>query len=336
MPATDDPYTTLPTYDDIVAAARTLDGVANKTPVETSRTLNEQLGVKVFCKAENKQRTGSFKFRGGYNSIANLTPEQKAKGVFSVSSGNHAQAVSLSSKLVGLQATIIMPKDAPKSKLEATKGYGGNIVLYDRYSEDRAAVGSAYQERTGATFIPPYDYKFVIAGQGTAGKELIEQVAEMGEGDLDYIFVCTGGGGLLSGISLAAAALSPGTKVIGVEPEAGNDAQMSLAQNKIVPIDTPKTIADGAQTTKIGNLTFAIMKEKVEKIITVSDDELVDVMRFFAERMKMVVEPTGCLALAGLKKLVASKEVPAGSKCGVIITGGNVDLDRFSRLLTGL
>jgi threo-3-hydroxy-L-aspartate ammonia-lyase len=322
----------LPTYDDVVEAAGILKGVAHATPVETSRTLDEQLGVSVFFKCENKQRMGAFKFRGGYNALSHLSEKQRQSGVLTFSSGNHAQAIALSSKLLGCKSTIIMPEDAPALKVAATKGYGGNVISYDRYKEDRDDIARALQTKEGAVFVPPYDDKYVIAGQGTSAKELLEELAEKGIA-LDYLFVCVGGGGLISGCALAAKALSPNCKVIGVEPEAGNDAQQSLKRGEIVKIPTPATIADGAQTQYIGKLTFAIMKDHVDHIITVSDEELIEGMRFFGERMKMIVEPTGCLGLAGLRKMVASGAIADGSNCGVIISGGNVDLSRYSELV---
>lgn len=324
----------LPTYDDVEEAADILKGVAHITPVATSTTLDTELGVSVFFKCENYQRMGAFKFRGGYNALSHFSKDQRKAGVLTFSSGNHAQAIALSAKLLECPATIIMPNDAPKLKVAATKGYGGNVIFYDRYTEDRAAIAKDLVEKQGAVFIPPYDAKHVIAGQGTSGKELIETVKADHQTDLDFLFVCVGGGGLISGCALSAHALSPNCKVIGVEPEAGNDAQRSLEKGEIIKIDTPQTIADGAQTQYIGKLTFAIMKEKVDKIITVSDGELVEGMRFLGERMKMIVEPTGCLGLAGLRKLVAAGEIPAGSKCGVIISGGNVDLGRYCDLVS--
>jgi threo-3-hydroxy-L-aspartate ammonia-lyase len=329
----DDSFLDLPTYDDVVDAAGILEGVAHVTPVETSRTLDEQLGISVFFKCENKQRMGAFKFRGGYNALSHLSEKQRQSGVLTFSSGNHAQAIALSSKLLGCKSTIIMPCDAPALKVAATKGYGGRVISYDRYKEDRDSIARDLQKKEGAVFVPPYDDKYVIAGQGTSAKELLEELASKGI-DLDYLFVCVGGGGLISGCSLAAKALSPICKVIGVEPEAGNDAQQSLKRGEIVKIPTPATIADGAQTQYIGKLTFAIMKDNVDSIITVSDEELVEGMRFFGETMKMIVEPTGCLGLAGLRKMVASGAITSGSKCGVIISGGNVDLSRYSELVS--
>lgn len=329
--AADDCDLDLPTYEDVVEASNILDGVAHRTPIQTSRTLDNQLGVKAYIKCENMQRMGAFKFRGGYNAVSHA---KDAQGILTYSSGNHAQAIALASQLHGKTATIIMPSDAPPLKLKATQSYGGNVVFYDRYKEKRDEVAAKVKETLpeDTVFIPPYDHKHVIAGQGTVGKELIEDLPD--SETLDYLFVCVGGGGLISGTCLAAKALSPKTKIIGVEPEAGNDAQQSLEKGQIVHIETPRTIADGAQTQHLGDLTFAIMKKHVSQIITVTDEELIDGMKFFGERMKMVVEPTGCLGLAGLRKLVKRGEVPKGSCCGVVISGGNVDLKRYCELIS--
>jgi threonine dehydratase len=316
---------TEPTYADVVAAAGRIEGHAHRTPVLTSRTANEELGAEVFFKAENLQRMGAFKFRGAFNALSKFTPEQKKAGVVAFSSGNHAQAIALSAKLMGIPATIIMPHDAPASKVAATRGYGGNVVIYDRYKEDREQIGRDLAQQHGLTLIPPYDHADVIAGQGTAAKELFEEV-----GELDYLLVPLGGGGLLSGCALATRALSPKCKLHGVEPEAGNDGQQSFRGGSIVHIDTPKTIADGAQTQHLGNLTFPIIKRDVDDILTVSDAQLVDAMRFFASRMKTVVEPTGCLGFAAAR---AMKDQLRGKRVGVLISGGNVDLERFAALL---
>ncbi|KQV54150.1 threo-3-hydroxy-L-aspartate ammonia-lyase [Duganella sp. Root336D2] len=313
------------TFEDIVAAAARIEGHAHRTPVLTSRTANEELGAEIFFKAENMQRMGAFKFRGGFNALSRFNEAQRKAGVVAFSSGNHAQAIALSAKLLGIPATIIMPEDAPASKIAATRGYGGNVVTYDRYKEDREAIGRRLAEEKGMTLIPPYDHADVIAGQGTAAKELFEEV-----GELDYFFVCLGGGGLLSGSALATRALSPRCKLYGVEPEAGNDGQQSFRSGAIVHIDTPKTIADGAQTQHLGSLTFPIIKRDVDDILTVSDAELVDAMRFFASRMKIVVEPTGCLGFAAARKM---KEALRGKRVGVLISGGNIDIERFAALL---
>jgi threonine dehydratase len=315
---------TLPTYDDVVAAAGRLEGVAHRTPVLTSRTLDEAWGARVFFKCENFQRMGAFKFRGAYNALAKFDPRQRAAGVVAFSSGNHAQAIALAARLLGMPATIVMPQDAPAAKLAATRGYGAAVVVYDRYREDREAIGRRLAEERGMTLIPPYDHADVIAGQGTAAKELLDEV-----GALDALFVPMGGGGLLSGSALSTRALAPRCTLYGVEPEAGNDAQQSFRSGRIVHIDTPKTIADGAQTQHVGTLTFAIVRRDVDDVLTARDDQLVEGMRFFAERMKMVVEPTGCLGYAAAGERRAAL---AGRRVGVIISGGNVDLARFCAL----
>ncbi|MBB6583706.1 threo-3-hydroxy-L-aspartate ammonia-lyase [Ralstonia solanacearum] len=318
--------TTLPiTYDDVVAAHARLQGQAHRTPVLTSTTANALTGAELFFKCENFQRMGAFKFRGAYNALSQFTPEQRKAGVITFSSGNHAQAIALSARLLGMRAVIVMPKDAPAIKVEATRGYGGEVVFYDRYTEDREAIGRRLAEQHGLTLIPPYDHPHVMAGQGTAAKELIEET-----GPLDLLLVCLGGGGLLSGCATAARALSPACRIIGVEPEAGNDGQQSLRKGEIVHIDTPTTIADGAQTQHLGHYTFAVIRELVDDIATVSDADLVDTMRFFAGRMKIVVEPTGCLAAAAaLQQRVDVR----GKRVGVIVSGGNVDLQHFARLV---
>jgi len=317
----------LPAYADVVAASERLQGVAHRTPVLTSATADARSGARLFFKCENFQRMGAFKFRGAYNAIARLTPAQRQAGVVTFSSGNHAQAIALAARLQGVSATIIMPLDAPAAKRAATEGYGGKVLTYDRYREDREAVARRVQQETGATLIAPYDNFDVIAGQGTAAKELFEET-----GALDYLVVCLGGGGLLAGSALSAAALSPGCKVIGVEPEAGNDGQQSLRAGQVVKIATPSSIADGALTTHLGELTFPIIQQKVQEIVTVSDAQLIDTMRFFAERMKIVVEPTGCLSAAAVLHGLAGA---AGARVGVIVSGGNVDLRAYAGLLGG-
>ena len=316
---------TLPTYDDVAAAARRLDGHAHRTPVLTSRTIDAALGASLFFKCENFQRMGAFKFRGAFNALSRFDARQRQAGVVAFSSGNHAQAIALAARLLGMPATIVMPRDAPASKVAATQGYGGQVVFYDRYSEDREAIGARLAEQHGMTLVPPYDHADVIAGQGTAAKELFDEV-----GPLDALFVCLGGGGLLGGSALATRALSRATKLYGVEPAAGNDGQQSLRRGAIVHIDTPQTIADGAQTQHLGQLTFEIIRRDVDDIHTASDAELVDAMRFFAERMKIVVEPTGCLGFAAARRLAEP-----GQRVGVIVSGGNVDLQRFAALLAG-
>lgn len=316
-----------PEYNDVVAAAQRIEGYANRTPVLTSRTVNDAFSAEVFFKCENYQRMGAFKFRGAMNALSQFTPEQRAAGVVTFSSGNHAQAIALAAKLLNIPATIVMPHDAPAAKVAATKGYGGNVVVYNRYTEDREQIGRELATKHGLTLIPPYDHPHVIAGQGTAAKELIEEV-----GPLDVLYVCLGGGGLLSGSALAARHLSPECRIYGVEPEAGNDGQQSFRSGSIVHIDTPKTIADGAQTQHLGQYTFPLIQKHVDDILTVSDQELIDSMIFFAERMKMVVEPTGCLGFAAAR---ANKERLHGKRVGIIISGGNVDISRYSEFLAG-
>lgn len=316
----------LPTYDDVVSAARQIEGHAHHTPVFTSSTIDRETGTQFFFKCENFQRIGAFKFRGAFNALSRFNDEQKKRGVLAFSSGNHAQAIALAAKLLGIGATIIMPEDAPAAKLEATRGYGAKVVTYNRYTEDRDALSNKLADEGGLTLIPPFNHPDIIAGQGTATKELIEEV-----GPLDALFVCLGGGGLLAGSALAAKALSPSCDVYGVEPEAGNDGQQSFRSGKIVHIDVPKTLADGAQTQALGDMTFAVIRNTVRDILTVSDDELVQGMKFFASRMKMIVEPTGCLAFAGaLQKAPTLK----GKRVGVIVSGGNVDLDKFAALVS--
>jgi threonine dehydratase len=304
-------------YANVLAAAAAIREVATRTPVLTSRHVDEAVGASVYFKCENFQRVGAFKFRGAYNALSRFSAAQKRAGAVAFSSGNHAQAVALAAKLLGMPALIVMPSDAPPAKLAATRGYGAEVVLYERMSEDREALARRLVAERGGTLIAPFDNSEVIAGQGTAAKELFEEV-----GPLDFLFVCVGGGGLISGCALAAAELSPGCKVIGVEPEAGNDAQQSLRAGHIVRIPVARTIADGAQTPALGELTFPIIKRLVSDIVTVSDAQLLAQMRLFATRMKIVVEPTGCLAAAA----VLNKVVPvAGKRVGVIISGGNAD-----------
>lgn len=323
------------THHDVAAAAERLQRVAHRTPVLTSGTADRRTGAQVFFKCENFQRMGAFKFRGAYNALAQFSAQQKRAGVIAFSSGNHAQAIALSARLLGMPSVIVMPHDSPAAKLAATREYqqgqaGSEVVLFDRYTEDREAIGQRLAAERGMTLIPPYDHPHVMAGQGTAAWELIEQTRD--SGPLDKLLVCVGGGGLLSGCAIAATHLNPGIEVVGVEPEAGNDMQQSLAQGRIVHIETPKTIADGAQTQAAGRLTFPVVQQLVKRIVTVSDAQLVATMRFFAERMKIVVEPTGCLAAAALLEgIVAAR----GQRVGVIVSGGNVDLVRYAALLAG-
>jgi threonine dehydratase len=316
----------LPTYADVHAASLRIAGHAHRTPVLTSRTLDTRLGAHVYLKCENLQRMGAFKFRGAFNALSTFDARQRDAGVVAFSSGNHAQAIALAARLLGIPATIVMPHDAPVAKVNATKGYGAHIVRYDRYTEDRIAIGRRLANEFGMTLIPPYDHPLVIAGQGTAAKELIEET-----GPLDALYVCLGGGGLLAGSALAARELSPMTKIYGVEPEAGNDGQRSFRTGEIVRIDVPQTIADGAQTQFLGDYTFPIIRRDVDDILTATDAELVECMRFMAERVKLVVEPTGCLGLAAAMRLRGG----SGERIGVILSGGNVDLARFCDLLGG-
>ena len=314
-PMTDIP---LPTYDDVVAAAKRIEGVARRTPVHTSRTLDEWLGARLFLKCENFQRAGAFKFRGAYNAISRLTEAERKRGVLTYSSGNHAQATALAGRLLGAAVTVVMPQDAPAAKRRATEGYGGRVVSYDPATEDRQEVAKRLAAETNPVLIPPYDHTDVIAGQGTATKELIEEV-----GPLDLLLVCCGGGGLLSGSALAARALAPQARVIGVEPEAADDATRSFKTGVLQTVKNPKTIADGARTPSLGQLTFPLVRANVDDMVTVPDDALVHTMRFLSERMKLVVEPTGALGLAAALR---GKVPVAGKRVGVILSGGNVDL----------
>ena len=314
-----------PTYDDVAAAAHRLKGMAHRTPVLRSTSADESTGAQVFFKCENLQRTGAFKFRGAYNTLAQFTPEQRERGVLAFSAGNHAQAIALSARLLDMPAVIVMPEDAPASKMAATREYGAQLVTYNRYTEDREAISRRLAQERGMTLVPPFDHPHVIAGQGTAAMELLEDVP-----GLDYLFVCVGGGGLLAGSTLAAQAMAPGCRLVGVEPEAGNDGQQSFKAGHIVQIPTPHTIADGAQTQALGQLTFPIIAQGVEDMVTATDEQLVQALRFFAERMKIVVEPTGALAFAGVRN--GSVDV-RGKRVGVLISGGNVDLPRYARFL---
>jgi threonine dehydratase len=301
---------------DVEAAAARLEGVAHRTPVFTSRTLDERAGGRVFLKAENLQRGGAFKFRGAYNTIAQLPP---GTGVAAFSSGNHAQAVALAASILGVDAVILMPDDAPPTKLAATRGYGAEVVTYDRFAQDREALGRELAEERGLALVPPFDHPHVMAGQGTAALELLEDVP-----DLDMLVTPVGGGGLLSGTAVAA----DGREVWGVEPEAGDDVRRSLEEGRRVAIEVPRTIADGLQTTAVGEAPFPVIRDRVAGIVTVSDDELVEAMRFLFERLKLVVEPSGA---AGVAALLAGKL--GGERVGVVLSGGNVGAERFAELL---
>ncbi len=310
----------------IEQAAERLDGVAHRTPVFTSRTLDERVGASVFLKAESFQRSGAFKFRGAYNAVASLTEGERQRGVVTNSSGNHAQALALAASLCGTTSVIVMPEDAPASKAAATEGYGGTIVRYDRYTQKRTDITEGIAAETGRIFIPPYDHPAVMAGQGTVATELHEQVS-----DLDALVVCVGGGGLLAGCATATAALRPDARIFGVEPEAGDDHRRSRQAGEIVTIDVPVTIADGQQTESPGMLTWPVTNPLVEDFPVVTDDEIRDTMRFLFERMKLVVEPSGATALAAL--LSGTIDL-TGLRVGVTISGGNVDVDRFAELLS--
>jgi threonine dehydratase len=319
------PEADLPRFEDVLAAAGRLRGIAHRTAVLGSRRIDALLGAQVLFKCENLQRGGAFKFRGAYNALSQLDEAQRRRGVIAYSSGNHAQAVAYAARLLGMEATIVMPADAPAIKLAATREYGARIVSYDRYSEDRAAICQALADEQGLAVIPPFDHPDVIAGQGTAALELFEEA-----GDLDALFLPLGGGGLLAGTLLVAAATRACCRVYGVEPAAGDDGRRSLRRGERVRIAVPDTIADGAQTQQLGELTFPIIRRAVADILAVEDVALVECMRLLAETMKLVVEPTGCLGLAGVRLL---GENLRGRKVGVILSGGNLDLSRLARLL---
>jgi len=315
----------LPILDDVRAAAARLDGVAHRTPVITGRTLDQTTGASMFLKAECYQRTGSFKFRGAFNAIASLTDGQRAAGVATYSSGNHAQAVALAAALHGIPAVILMPEDAPALKVEATAGYGAEIVTYDRYAQQRTALGEVLADERGMTLIPPFDHWDVIAGQGTATLELFEEA-----GPLDMLVVCVGGGGLISGCATVAKAQDHPVEVIGVEPAAGDDVRQSFLEGRIIEIPTPRTIADGQQTTSPGERTFAVIRERVDDMVLVTDDEIIAAMRFVFERMNVVLEPSGASALASI---LAGHIDVTGKRVGVTLSGGNIGIDRFVELM---
>jgi threo-3-hydroxy-L-aspartate ammonia-lyase len=312
-------------FDAVRAAAARLRGVAHRTPVMTSRRIDALVGAQLFFKCENLQRCGAFKFRGAYNTLSQLDEAQRRRGVIAYSSGNHAQAVACAAGLLGIPATIVMPTDAPAIKLAATKGYGARVVTYDRYQEDRTAISRALAEEHGLAIVPPFDHPDVIAGQGTAALELFEE-----QGELDALFVPLGGGGLIAGSLLAAAGLAPRCRVYGVEPAAGNDGQQSLRRGERVHIPVPETIADGAQTQQLGELTFPVIRDRVTDILAAEDSALVDAMRLLAANMKLVVEPTGCLGFAAARSM---RDALQGQRVGIILSGGNVDLQRLAQLL---
>ncbi len=315
---------TLPvSYDDVLAAARRIEGAAHRTPVLTSRTLDERVGARVFLKCENLQRGGAFKFRGAYNALSQLTADEKARGVLAYSSGNHAQAIALAARLLGTKATVVMPVDAPAAKLEGTRGYGARVVTYDRATGDREAVARDLQTASPMVLVPPFDHPHVIAGQGTAALELMDEV----EG-LDTLVTPCGGGGLLSGTALVGAARDRACRVIGVEPEAGDDGNRSFRSGTLQTVANPQTIADGARTPSLGELTFPIIRALVADMATVTDEELIATMKFVWERMKVVVEPTGVLGLAAVMDGKVN-----GKRIGVVLSGGNVDLPAVAPLL---
>jgi threonine dehydratase len=310
--------------DDVRAAASRLDGVANRTPVFTSRTLDERTGSSVHVKAECFQRGGAFKFRGAYNKIASLPEEARSRGVLAYSSGNHAQAVAIAARLLGTTATIVMPEDAPPAKLEATRGYGAEVVSYDRWTEDREEIGRRLASERGVELVRPYDDPLVMAGQGTTALELLEDVPE-----LDVLVVPVGGGGLIAGCATAAKALRPAIRVVGVEPEAGDDTRRSLASGERVHVGVPKTIADGLQAAEPGELTFQVNRALVDEVVTVADDEILEAMAFLFDRLKLVTEPSGAVGIAAL---LAGRIAQRG-RVGVVISGGNVGVARFAALL---
>jgi threo-3-hydroxy-L-aspartate ammonia-lyase len=313
--------TTLPiSIDDVHAAAARIDGVAHRTPLLRSRALDARAGAPVALKAENLQRAGAFKFRGAFNAVAALRPD----GVCSVSSGNHAQALALAAREHGVPAAILMPRDAPASKRAATEGYGAEVIEFDRYADDRDALARALAAERGLTLVHPYDEPLVMAGQGTVGLELADDVD-----DLDVVLVPVGGGGLVSGVATAIKALAPDARVVGVEPEAGDDVARSLRAGERVSVPVPKTIADGQQVTEAGERPWRVIHALVDDVVTVSDAEIVDAMRLLFERLKVVAEPSGATALAAL---LAGRVEPRGGTVGVVLSGGNVDAARFASL----
>ena len=310
--------TALPTFADVESAAAQIAGVAHRTPVARSRTIDARTGAHLFFKCENLQRAGAFKFRGAYNALSRLSPDQRRRGVVTFSSGNHAQAIALAGQVLDIPRVIVMPSDAPAVKRIATEGYGGEVVLYDRDREDREAIGQRLGKERGLTIVPPYDHPHVIAGQGTAARELFEEV-----GALDFLFVPCGGGGLLSGSAIAAHAMAPGCKVIGVEPAAGDDATRSFRTRQLQSVRNPKTVADGARTPSLGALTFPLVLEYAADMATVDDPTLLKTMFYLWERLKLVVEPTGALGAAAA---IAGSTPIRGARVGVVLSGGNVDL----------
>jgi len=312
------------TFEDIRAASERIRPIAKRTPVMTSRSVDQQSGVAAFFKCENFQKGGAFKIRGASNFILSIPKDQLSKGVVAHSSGNHAQAVAIAAEFVGAPATLVMPEDAPRSKVEGTRARGAKIVTYNRFTDSREAISARISAETGATIVPPYDHPWTIAGQGTAAKELLEEVP-----DLDAIVVCVGGGGLLSGSSIAARHLRPSIRIFGVEPELANDTYLSFAAGKRVKIETPPTIADGLRSTSPGELTFPILRRNVEQMLLVSEDEIRATLKFLLMRMKILVEPSGAVSAAA----VLFKKLPPGiGRVGVILSGGNVDYEQLATL----
>ncbi len=322
--------TSLPvSAQDVADAAQRLEGHAHRTPVMTSRTVDERTGARVFFKCENFQRMGAFKFRGAFNALAQLTPEQKGRGVLAYSSGNHAQAVALAGSLLGVSTVIVMPLDAPAVKLEATRGYGAEVITYDPKTAAREELAAKIAKERGMSVIPPYNHAHVVAGQGTAAKELFEET-----GPLDYLLVPCGGGGLLSGCAVAASRWAPGCRVIGVEPEAGDDATRSFHSKTLQTCHNPDTIADGARTPSLGSITFPLVLHYVHDMLTVIDAELLRSMFWIWERMKIVAEPTGVLAAAALLEgRLDGRHDYKGKRIGVVISGGNADIKALCRLI---
>jgi threo-3-hydroxy-L-aspartate ammonia-lyase len=312
----------LPTFADVQRAAQQIAGVAHRTPVITSRTVDTRTGAHVFFKCENFQRAGAFKFRGAYNALSRLSPDERRRGVVTFSSGNHAQAIALAGQVLEIPRVIVMPSDAPAVKVAGTRGYGGEVVLYDREREDRETIGKRLAVDRGLVLIPPYDHPHIIAGQGTAALELLEDT-----GPLDLLCAPCGGGGLLSGTALAASGLAPDCRVIGVEPAAGDDATRSFKTKSLQTVSNPQTVADGARTPSLGSLTFPLVLQHVSDMTTVSDDRLLRTMFFLWERLKVVIEPTGALAAAAI---LEGGLAPRGSRVGVILSGGNVDVSQIS------
>ena len=315
----------LVTYAEVEAAAARLAGHARRTPVMTSRTVDERVGAHVYFKCEGFQRTGSFKFRGAFNALSRLPEQQKERGVVTYSSGNHAQAVALAGKLLGVPATIVMPHDAPEVKLAATRGYGAEVLLYDRAEKTREEVGAALARERGLTLVPPYDHHDVVAGQGTAARELFEEA-----GELDLLLVPCGGGGLLSGCAIAARVLSPKCRVVGVEPENADDAARSFRTGTLQAVENPDTVADGVRTPSLGKVTFPLVLRHVDGFVTVSEEAILRATRYLWERLKVVVEPTGALPAAAL--LEGLVPVEPGARVGVVVSGGNVDVGKIGDL----